>query len=692
MNHKTVITFFLIGITLGFSDQLPFIAGSDSNSYFNFNSDEYEISKIDITYELEGYGASVHKTYTIELHGRVYYYNGQKIDPALISGLAESFTDFYQSSKYEYGYEDFIVFDHYPEFIIEITYKNRDNMILRTNSSYHCFIPWNIEYKGKSYVQYNGKIPTALLKILVAIDKEEWSSRDKLSRWGCYPAPVPDRYAARGVSSDFPESTTTPTVKEEKGKQHVMWEINVQDQIIGNPVYADGKVYVITQHGFSCIDSKTGKSLWEITCEDVVSLCEDVVSMYFFYMHTYENLIVHEGMLYGAALDSFVYSMDDETGEILWKFDTKWVSPSRLQIYEDRLLVFSEGIFCLNKKTGEKIWEIPGNIYGEKVYDDKILFEGWIKNVGSYAALADITTGRIIWKEHESDISHLVYCEGTFYLTKWKEEVLHSVDLGSMEEIWSYKCGGASYFEVIHDRIVLLVSDKEKDYLKKVVLLDEKGTILWEYHYPEMCIRWGLGHRIDIEMVKDKIFLLIEGGVIQTFHVETGEILWETEMRGTVIMNFDMYKNRIYVFLNDGRIYCLRVETGVILWEFATKEELFFMFYYREPHAYSSEMKDNLLFVATKDGILFAFSRYPLFLKVHPFKNHYNVTGYNYTASTTIYQIPEYVPASTTSGSFPQNTKMILASWLNPLFWVYPKYTPCLERLSCALPPVADST
>lgn len=118
-----------------------------------------------------------------------------------------------------------------------------------------------------------------------------------------------------------------------------------------------------------------------------------------------------------------------------------------------------------------------------------------------------------------------------------------------------------------------------------------------------------------VRMFEDKIFLLIDGGFIQVLNKKTGEYLWRNEVRGERIINFQVYKNRVYLTSNDGRIYCLRMETGEILWEFFTEGDHYIVLG-SEQTAFSSAMEDNVIFIITWDGRLFALSRYPLFQKL----------------------------------------------------------------------------
>ena len=380
MNRTVCITLLICGILLvrplysivdPHNSKIPTLNTGNALNTFSalVTSDTTDIDTIDITHGCYGCSALDEETYTINRKGTNYFFDGKKVDPHLIQELQESFTDFYESFIYEYTYEDIIVFDHVPYFTVVVTFSNGKILTLRTTSCYHCFIPWNIEYERKTYVQYNGKISTAFLRILMELDNDAWKSYERTARWGCYPAVVPEKYLNRGLSSDFPVSRDVVTPEEERGRSHVLWEINLRDYVIGKPVYENGKVVVITYTNLICFDAETVEKLWLVAFHDKKSL-----GIYFF--HEIENLLVCDGLVYAAGPDSVVYCVDIETGNVVWSHEADTLNPS-IKISEDSLLVIGRGIDCLNGVTGKRIWRVTENTHSEVIYGDKILYTLW---------------------------------------------------------------------------------------------------------------------------------------------------------------------------------------------------------------------------------------------------------------------------------------------------------------------------
>lgn len=606
MNQKRVVILFItLGVISGPFDGLQ-----------SFNSDEYTISALDITYTIDGFSPATEMHYRIEQKGEFYYSNEQKIDPEVVQQLSESFTDFYEAEEFEDGYEGLAVADFHPHFTVEVHLINGREMILESKSESYCLIPWNITYESKQYVQYNGKIPSALFKILKEIGDEYWLYwYDKETCWGCYPGKVPEEYCSKGLSDDFPTTIDRKTPEEERGIQHLLWEVNIQEKILEKPAYYDGKVFVLTCKKLISFDTK-GEKEWEVAFRDPEKPYS--CSPDFSKLRKTRKLLVHNGIVHVSGPDSWVYSVDAQTGDVLWEYDTMYVYNPLLQVFEDYLVVFARGIICFEGRTGEKIWEIALYTHTGWIQDDKIFFT-YEKDYNLYRAIADIYTGDIIWEEKSSEIRMCLYDDGFIYILysacgRGDEycDTFVSVDIKNHERVWSHEYENFSHFAVFEDSILLTITDEGGDYLDTLVLLDKKGFVIWEYTYTKKYIKWYPSP--SLRAFHDKIFLLSREGIIQVFDKQTGEKLWETEIRGTEVTSLQGYENRVYLFANDGILYCLEVNTGRILWKFDTKKEVM-DFFGDESNACSSEVEDDLIFVATVEGELYALSRLVLFSK-----------------------------------------------------------------------------
>ncbi|MBU7018073.1 MAG: PQQ-binding-like beta-propeller repeat protein, partial [Theionarchaea archaeon] len=201
------------------------------------------------------------------------------------------------------------------------------------------------------------------------------------------------------------------------------------------------------------------------------------------------------------------------------------------------------------------------------------------------------------------DVVNPVYHKGVLYYSRPKDNILVSTVIKTFKENWSYAYSKTlEYFEVFDDKILLVLFDR-KQFLDSLVLLNMNGSVAWNYTYSEE-VEWGFGFRAESILHERILFLVREKGIIEAFNTEDGNKLWEIEVRGTQITNFDIYEQRIYVAANDGNLYCLNLDTGAVLWIFAAENGL--KMYPEDVHTYVSSPEDGFLFVATGDGILYA--------------------------------------------------------------------------------------
>ena len=555
----------------------------------------YDVAALEIMYTAEyRQHPFVYRFYKIQNTKGAYYSNtGKTIDFSVIQYLMDSLTDLYES-EYQKNYKEFYLGGYYPHFTVVITLTNGKDIIIKSDSNYYCFIPWNIEYDGNTYVQYNGRIPTALFRILQEIEPDTWSDYQKEAYWGCYPAELPAIYTDPSLL--FPKTEPAAIPGEEQGKSCLLWEAAL-DPVMGSPCSHGGRVYVTVTDRLLSLDAPTGDVLWEFVFDEPGEILP--------FLHSTENILVHEGKVYCSAPDSWIYCLEGETGELLWKHKTGAQYIFSMHMFEDNLVSFTGGITCLNKETGHLIWEMTDNTWNEAFYHDKVLLEG-IEEEGPYRALVDVNTGAVLWKENFFDATYPVYQNGVLYFCNPKENTLISIDIWTGEPYWYYVYGETvTGLTINKDRVILVLFNEKENLLDSVVVLDTKGSEIYTYTYPRK-ITWEFGYTVNCIPSEDTeaLFLIREGGFIQAF--KDGDNLWETEVRGTQITSFNIYEEEIYISDNDGKIYCLNLDTGKILWIFAAADKL--TAFPDNIYVYVSSIEDGLLFVATSEGSLYALS------------------------------------------------------------------------------------
>jgi outer membrane protein assembly factor BamB len=513
---------------------------------------------------------------------------GDHLNPELIRQVAESFTDLYQAN-YQKTYQEYSHQDCTPHFTITITLSNGKTVQAESESTYHCFIPWNITYEGSNYVQYNGKIPSVLFKILTKLDKNQWTFYQKIATWGCYPAQVPAPIQERGISLDFPSTNTVPPPEELLGKSHLQRSLTLPELPVCSPVYYNEKIFLPFADRIECIDAQSRTQLYTIPFKPVQPFQSPSLE---------QKIAVSDHVLYVGAPDSHIYSIDTETGDILWSYKIPPVTDYiPVTLVNDTVVALTKGIIYLEKEHGDLLWEIPSDTWNEAIYNGVVLYAGLQEQSEPYYTLLDSGTGEPLLQLPLYTVQHPVYSEGVLYFFN-EEGALTRITLEDMAEtdlFWTVYT--VEFMNILGDNIVLVL--KNESGTQSIIMLRTNGLRKWEYTLEN-------NNPVSKILLNEKtVFLIEEGGIIQALDAETGEKLWIREVRGTEITSFYQYKENIYVSASDGYIYCLSAETGIIEWYFIAQNELEV---YPDKVSLSVTSLEGYLLIMTPKGILYLLS------------------------------------------------------------------------------------
>jgi outer membrane protein assembly factor BamB len=532
------------------------------------------INTIEITYT-ETSKPLTYRFYKIEpINGKYYSNTGTKVEPQLITHLKDSFTDLY-ISEYQKSYNDFSQIGVSPHFDVTITLTTGKKIIAKSDSDYHCFIPWNVIYDGSVYVQYNGKIPGALLEILVRIDPDTWTPYKKVVKFGCYSVePVTDSV----LSHAFPH-TEQGTPLSEKGSSHVVWSTPLENSISLD--YEKG-VTVVSLPDRVVSLSESGNVMWDFPFEHK-GLCKT------------NNVCIHGHTVCVGAPDK-VYSIDGETGDVIWEFNMH--SPcSQVTVVHDTVLVIAKGIICLNTHTGDVIWEITENTWNEKIYDDTILFAVLGEDT-TYYRLINILTGEVLWEEDFFEVQYPVYHNGAVYFLRPKDRFVFQYTIETGEEVWLYPFAHAvQQVEMVGNHLLLIQYNESQGSITGITLLNIKNIDAWNYTYAQPV---QSDNPLFVTHYQNILLIGRDPGVVEAFDMENGTLLWRNEVRGHHITSFFVYENNIYITATDGRIYCLN-EYGTIVWRYTVEHEL--QTYPESPYVYISIIEDGFIFVITENRV-----------------------------------------------------------------------------------------
>lgn len=245
-------------------------------------------------------------------------------------------------------------------------------------------------------------------------------------------------------------------------------------------------------------------------------------------------------------------------------------------------------MLCLDRKTGERIWEAEGVDSLEVMNGDMILY---VEFAGAdYWIVLDSNTGELLWEDEYWEIDNAILFEVKVYYRVREENAIACRDMWSLEEIWTFDYNAPMYarpkeesgsstapkrrflssLETSENGILLstyvrksLTSGREF-FMDAIMFLDLNGAVIWSYYYPPEDIQYDECQVTRFRVIQDKVFFTYDEGVMEVFDLKTGKKLWKIEVRGTRILDIEIFEN-VYTYANDGRIYCLEVDTGEIL-------------------------------------------------------------------------------------------------------------------------------
>ena len=562
------------------------------------------IECIKITFKEQYLLGEVERYYTIERTNNEYYSDtGQKIDSNVISTITESLTDLYETEKFEV---DFCVTDIYPTFTVVVTYSETE-AVLKTHSNCHCYIPWNVEYRGNLYVQYNGKIPSAVFKILTELDREEWAHRDKEARWGCFSGDVPEDYAEKGVSPLFPESKKVA----EEDRTRVMWRQTLTDFFVGPPLYADGKVFATVGMEIFCFDADTGKEVWSYT-GNVKQTVHD--EKYIVYINDTLLVTVEDGLLCfdgntgdqlweatanvvgpPLVLDERIFVRIDQTpepytqpqlagircfdvttGALLWEYTVEetrkcTVRPSQNMLLHENKIYFGTGepsLCCLDAESGNIIWKYQDSVSPWlEVSGDTILMIG---ESGESVTCLSSDTGEKVWEITDIEFGAVYndkilireYTPVPNSIPGCTEECDILLDSNSGEPVWAGKISGGQFNTVYDNGVLYFITGGNT--LRALDLKTMKEVFNYTYEAID-----------DIKVFDQGIVLTVNTIEGFTHYVErllfldkNGELVWEYHYPDIMYGDIDavLECNVVFVFRGEGFIDAFDAETGEYLW------------------------------------------------------------------------------------------------------------------------------
>lgn len=331
---------------------------------------------------------------------------------------------------------------------------------------------------------------------------------------------------------------------------------------------------------------------------------------------------IAEGALYFGGMDRFLYALDAETGEMLWKFMAGDVIVSSPVFFDGRVFFGSyDGyLYCLSK-DGRLLWKfLTGGIVpcSPVVVSDAVYFGSGDKH---FYAL-DAETGKIKWKFLAGDgiINTPAAVNGMIIFGSFDRHY-YALSMSEGKLLWKFPVDGVpnsaciadNNFRLVHD-VRIRAHEKSPEIKEGFIYfgardnhcycLDLEGKLIWKFLAGSMvtgpttisdgCVYSGTWDGnvwcVDARTGKQKWFCktggivastpVIHNGVVyfgssdQNFYAadaKDGKILWKFHTGGFIgSPPSDVWNDRISFGSFDTLLYCLDIKKRSVVWTFQT--------------------------------------------------------------------------------------------------------------------------
>jgi outer membrane protein assembly factor BamB len=275
--------------------------------------------------------------------------------------------------------------------------------------------------------------------------------------------------------------------------------------------------------------------------------------------------VVAEEKVYIGSNHTY-YCLNAKTGEKIWECITDGWAEGNPAVENGKIYLVSrnqEGenkIFCLHADTGQYIWNYTDCYwpFNPIVYDGMIYFG----SLDGYVRCLNALDGTFIWSFSTDSVgisNSPAISDGKVYFGAGNGR-MYCLNASYGEEIWNYTTN-AKIMECasVSDGKVYFGSCDYKIYC----LNAETGQSIWNYttsYYVDSTPAIAYG----------KIFIGSRDCNLYCLDAGTGEYLWSYTADDEVDSSPAVADGKVYVGSDDGRMYCFNAETGTKIWDYMT--------------------------------------------------------------------------------------------------------------------------
>ncbi|MEQ8424773.1 MAG: PQQ-binding-like beta-propeller repeat protein, partial [Cyclobacteriaceae bacterium] len=271
--------------------------------------------------------------------------------------------------------------------------------------------------------------------------------------------------------------------------------------------------------------------------------------------------VVSDGFTFFGGMDSTLYALDTQTGDLKWKVKTNGEIRSTVSVVDDRLyLLGGNGVLsCFYKATGKMIWvkvfDTTALFLGERKYDFADYFHSspliqngviYFGSGGNYIYAVNAENGEIIWNFKTGDIVHsrpTILGEKLFI--GCFDGYLYALNIRDGSLVWKFKSVGQQYFPKgemqgfpVGSGGSVFIGSRDFNLYS---INAETGQGNWNIKFPK---GWAFS-----SVVADTVLFLgtAEDHLMLALDARTGKELWKTDLKFHIFGQSELSSSLVYV-------------------------------------------------------------------------------------------------------------------------------------------------
>jgi len=353
------------------------------------------------------------------------------------------------------------------------------------------------------------------------------------------PAFDPDIILYRGNAQrtgiyDFPAIRTQPDLLWQTDPTHLTY--------FDNLLLHDGVLYIGGSDGkLYAFDAQTGAELWQggdfHVAVSAAAIAGDVLVI--------------------GGYDRFVQALDRHTGESIWKVETVGRTMASPLILEDRVYVSATNAFyALDLQTGELLWTVPlpsdneFDFVSAPAYSDGMLF----MSVGQSFVALDSATGELRWQVQKETYFYFSALGQSLAYVGNGDGFFYAYDLTTGEEIWKFAGGEEIWFGPAVTGDTVYVGHFNGFLYALDALTGEKR---WEFATPHWAVSDAVVSAGIVYFTDCNHDAPQQECHLYALEATTGEELWQYAATGTLLSTPVLGEDTIYLVLS-ARVLALR--------------------------------------------------------------------------------------------------------------------------------------